>query len=162
MESYSDDEMMISSPVQRMSLVRDAEEGEEACLICMERFACATATPCMHAQFCYPCIFTIKREGGACPVCRVPVTQIEFKESCTLGEISDIMSKEDWSFADDECLDTLEEFAEYFDMTPQEMLGHLFFNWTHYKARNDMERYETPGDNDRDPWGGIDLEFEDA
>ncbi len=143
MQSHDDN---VPAPA-KMSLVRDAVDGEPTCCVCTERPACATVMPCMYAQFCYPCIFTIKREGGSCPLCRLKIEKVEFKESCTLEEISDIMSKHDWSFAEDECLDTLEEFAGCFEISTQEMLGNLFFNWTYYRNRGRMGRYE-PGDDD--------------
>ncbi len=146
MEKAHDDDDGESQQIPR-SYTRDAMEGEPRCCICMERLACATVSRCGHNEFCYPCIFSIKRQTGNCPLCREGIEEIKFDEIFTLKDLSEVLTNHDWRTIHCNRLETLEDYADFFDYSNQKILEYLFCNWLHYKNKGKMHLYLPTGND---------------
>ena len=117
--------MQSSSSKREISLVREAEEGETACCICMHRFANAVLDPCKHAEFCWTCVFSAVKSTKKCPLCRAPV------KNCTpVHPIPANLTSEERIWARKMEIDAydkqeLQEYAESFGLTAEEMLADI-------------------------------------
>ena len=54
-----------------------AVEGEEACVVCLERRRRCAARPCAHLAYCNACALELARTHAPCALCRAPVTRFE-------------------------------------------------------------------------------------
>lgn len=52
------------------------QEGESACVVCLERAVKTVITDCGHAAYCVTCACTTVKEGTLCPVCRTRITSV--------------------------------------------------------------------------------------
>ncbi|OCT47536.1 C3HC4 type (RING finger) zinc finger containing protein [Cladophialophora carrionii] len=58
----------------------DPLPASEGCVICLDRITDqATALPCRHDQFDFPCLGTWLQQQPVCPLCKTSVTAIRFK-----------------------------------------------------------------------------------
>jgi len=54
-----------------------AVEGEEACVVCLERRRRCAARPCAHLAYCNACALELARTHAPCALCRAPVARFE-------------------------------------------------------------------------------------
>lgn len=48
----------------------ESENYRGRCVVCIDSIADVLLLPCKHLSLCASCARTVKREDGACPVCR--------------------------------------------------------------------------------------------
>jgi len=61
----------------QLLLVREVQEGEDACFVCERNFPDAIFAPCSHARICCACAYQIVQTTRTCPLCRGGVVSFQ-------------------------------------------------------------------------------------
>jgi hypothetical protein len=125
--SQSDPVRALSAPPPRreITFIREAEEGEDVCCICLHRFANTVLEPCMHQDFCNYCAHQVIENTETCPLCRAGI-----KDWKPLYPVALRLSEEERNLAADMTLasyDELElqkEYADFFAIPIEEALAY--------------------------------------
>ena len=117
--------------IHKVEVVEEKDDVEE-CRICLDRGACVKILPCGHSSFCAFCIFTVKRMGGPCPCCSGPITRFDVDPDTRVENFLDLLSEGDLRFVERESIETVSEFADFFDYSIPEIMEHFYNNWCRF------------------------------
>jgi hypothetical protein len=123
------------------SLVIHQEEGGSVgeCSICWNRGALVKILPCGDTSFCASCAFTVRSMGRPCPCCRGlitgfdvdPDTRVEnaINPNPAVQNFIDILSEDSLRFIDREDIETVGEFADFFNYSIPQIMESFYNDW---------------------------------
>jgi hypothetical protein len=115
--------------VEEESSVEEEDDVEECC-ICYSRSACVNILSCGHpSSFCASCIFTVRSMGGPCPICRRLINGFNVDPDTRMENFLDLLSEGDLRFIERESIETVSEFANFFNYSIPQAMEHFYDNW---------------------------------
>jgi hypothetical protein len=66
---------------------------------------------------------------GPCPCCRAPITGFDVDPDTSVENFLGLLSEGDLRFVDRESIETVSEFAEFFDDSIPAIMEHFYNNW---------------------------------
>ncbi|GMH80219.1 hypothetical protein TL16_g08453 [Triparma laevis f. inornata] len=76
-----------SPPVPLKGSVKEEEDDEDACIICLDNVANEKLRPCGHSATCKGCTEKLRGRNEPCPLCRKKITGFTVgKWQSTIGE----------------------------------------------------------------------------